>query len=298
MSMSAVSLQRYLKRENIKLISRFLRVACVFATLLLFTCLAWAIMRYVVEIATEAKSLENEIQALSLKTNSEQRPANTGTDYSVIYQKSLFGALTTPTAAPTAKPTPKPNNSKFNLMGVVLTDGQEPYAIIEDSKKSQQDAFSLNEMVFGEAKLIKIGVDRVDILRGGQKETLIIDDSPASSSKGTGSGISADGQTITLAENEIDKALENLPLLLTQARAVPYFKDGKAVGLRMFAIKTDSLYEKIGIKNADILKTVNGNNLGDLSQAMKLFEQLKTERALTLVLERNGEEKEYKYEIR
>jgi len=66
----------------------------------------------------------------------------------------------------------------------------------------------------------------------------------------------------------------------------------------MFAIKTDSLYEKIGLKNADILKTVNGNNLGDLTQALKLFEQLKSERSLSLVLEREGTELEFKYEIR
>ncbi|MFM1847929.1 MAG: ral secretion pathway protein, partial [Pseudomonadota bacterium] len=99
-------------------------------------------------------------------------------------------------------------------------------------------------------------------------------------------------------EAELDRALENLPLLLTQARAVPYFADGQAVGLRLFAIKSGSLYEKIGLRNGDVLKSVNGNSMADLSQAMQLFEKLKTERSINLTIERNREEKEFKYQIR
>ena len=68
--------------------------------------------------------------------------------------------------------------------------------------------------------------------------------------------------------------------------------------MRLFAIKSASLFEKIGLKNGDILKSLNGNSLGDLSQAMQLFEKLKTERSISLMLERNREEKEFKYTIR
>jgi general secretion pathway protein C len=107
-----------------------------------------------------------------------------------------------------------------------------------------------------------------------------------------------DGDEFVVEEAELDKGLENLPLLLTQARAVPYFKDGRSIGLRLFAIKTGSLYEKVGLKNGDILKTINGNNLGDISQALKLFEQLKQERSISLVLEREKQDREFKYTIR
>ena len=58
------------------------------------------------------------------------------------------------------------------------------------------------------------------------------------------------------------------------------------------------MYEKIGLKNGDILKTINGNSLGDISQAMKLFERLKEERSITLTLERSKQQKVYRYQIR
>ena len=299
--MLSVPWQRLFRKEYMQGALVISKVACGLLCLLLVGLLVWGVLRYAVSVSTEAQALRNEIQTLSLKS-AATGPANPASkiDYSQIAAKSLLGALGTPTPAPSARPTPKPSNSKLALMGVFLTDGEAPYVIIEDQKKNLQDAFVLNEMVFGEAKLTKILIDRVEIDRNGQKETLVIDDLPSRSS-GPATAVASgagDGGTITVAEQEVDKALENLPLLLTQARAVPYFKDGKAVGLRLFAIKSDSLYEKIGLKNADILKTVNGNSLGDLSQALKLFEQLKSERSLSLVLERNGEEKEYKYEIR
>jgi general secretion pathway protein C len=66
----------------------------------------------------------------------------------------------------------------------------------------------------------------------------------------------------------------------------------------MFAIRSGSLFEKIGIRNGDILKGINGSSLGDLSQAMKLFERLKSERNLNLTLERDRQEREFRYSIR
>jgi general secretion pathway protein C len=68
--------------------------------------------------------------------------------------------------------------------------------------------------------------------------------------------------------------------------------------LRLFAIKTGSLYEKVGLRNGDILKSINGNSLGDISQALKLFEKLKEERSITLLLERAKKEREFRYTIR
>ncbi len=70
------------------------------------------------------------------------------------------------------------------------------------------------------------------------------------------------------------------------------------MGLRLFAIKPDSLYTKIGLKNGDIMMSINGKSLADLSEAIKLFETLKEERSFTLALERNRETREFKYEVR
>jgi len=170
------------------------------------------------------------------------------------------------------------------------------YAIIEDTKKTEQDVFSSGDSVFGEASVVEVLSEKVTLKRDdGEIITLILDDSASSSSAGS-SAPSVESMVVNKAE--LDEALSNLPLLLTQARAVPYFKDGKSVGLRLFAIKSGSMFETIGLKNGDILKSINGTSLADITQAVKLFEELRNERSISVQVERNREDKEFQYQIR
>ena len=152
-------------------------------------------------------------------------------------------------------------------------------------------------MVFDTARLKSIKPDLVEIERAGRVEILRLDETPDRSAHEVTAGVSS-SDDISITSAELDKALENLPLLLTQARAVPYFQDGKSVGLRLFAIRGGSLYEKLGLTNGDILKSVNGSNLTDFQQAAELFQKLKEERSITLVLERNKQDKEIRYQIK
>lgn len=220
-------------------------------------------------------------------------------DYSSIVSKNVFGTLVPASVArPTAAPVKPVAVTKLNLIGTFVAAGEAPFAIIEDDKKKVQDVFMLKESIFDQATLKSIFADKVEIERNGQIETLVIDDAPARSADGGSNAVATEGDTVVVDEAEVDRALENLPLLLTQARAVPYFKEGRSVGLRMFAIKSGSLFEKIGLKNGDILKSINGNSLGDITQAMKLFETLKQERNIGVLVERDRQDHEFKYQIR
>lgn len=216
-------------------------------------------------------------------------------DYNVIVEKNVFGPIGAPQAAPTPIPVKPVTKIPLSLVGTFVSRGEAPSAIIEDQRKGLQDVFLINDVIFGEAKLVAVAKDSVEIERNGQRELLRMD-SVIEPSDGGSSATS--GDDIVVNEGEVDAALGNLPLLLTQVRAVPYFKEGQPVGLRLFAIKPGSLFEKIQLKNGDILMSINGNSLGDFSQAMKLFERLKAERSLKVSLERNKELKEFRYQIR
>ncbi len=220
-------------------------------------------------------------------------------NYNEIVSKNIFGAIAVASATvinttPVEKPVSK---LPLSLVGVYLADGQSSYAIIENSKSKEQDVFMKGEKIFDEANLVKIFGDRVEISRSGEIETLLLEDL-AGGAPGPGGVASTGENEFVIDSGELDKALENLPLLLQQARAVPYFKNGQSVGLRLFAIRPDSLYTKIGLRNGDILMSINGKSLADLSEAIKLFETMKQERSFTLVLERNRETSEFKYDVR
>lgn len=263
----------------------------------LATGIVTAVIVQMVNMHLAAQNQRSMFQQQIQKLNAvvQQNDDSTKPSYSTIVQKNIFGPLGQGNAnASKQKPQTK---LPLNLIGVFIEKGDAPYAIIEDDKKKVQDVFNIGDMVFGDAKLVAVRSDSVDIKRGSQIEVLSLDDAPDNRG-GSAGGSSSDGEEFTVDSKELDTALENLPLLLTQARAVPYFKDGKSVGLRLFSIKSGSLYEKVGLQNGDILKTINGSSLSDISQAMKLFETLKAERSISVTLERNREEKEFKYQIR
>lgn len=235
--------------------------------------------------------IQTAIDANALRETSPKEQV----DHSKIAVKSIFGAVARPAATPAAATLPV-STLELSLIGTFIQTGQEPFAIIEDSKKQLQEVFNTGDSVFDAAKLVKIWQDRVEIERDGKIEILRLDDLPDSASGS--SSVAGSGDQFVIAEQEVETALNNLPLLMTQARAVPYFRDGKAVGLRMFAIRPGSIYEKIGLQNGDILKTINGNDMGDMTQALKLFETLKSERSISLTLERAQETKTFNYQIK
>ncbi len=97
---------------------------------------------------------------------------------------------------------------------------------------------------------------------------------------------------------EVERTVENMNEVFTQARAVPHFEDGKTTGFRVFAIKPGSVFEKVGLQNGDIVQRVNGVELTDPTKAMSLFTELQNEGHIALDLQRNKQSKSFSYEIR
>jgi len=291
-SLHSLSLNQ-IRKQHVDAAIFAVKVLSIFFALVTSVYIIKEVLARRLELETWLTRLSNDVKDITTFSKDDDGPAK-NINYQIIVDKSVFGPIgATLTAANNT--TPKVvSKSPLNLVGVFISPKEDPSAIIEDPRKQEQDVFLIGDMIFGEARLKAVFRDRVEIDRSGSIEILKLDEG-LSDDKDTSSGT---GNEIVVSEKELDDNLANLPMLLTQVRAVPYFKDGQATGLRLFAIKSGSLFEKIGLKNGDILKTINGNSLGDFSQAMKLFETLKQERSLKLVLERNREEQAFSYVIR
>lgn len=232
--------------------------------------------------------------------------------YKLVLGRGLFkGAVP---VDPNAQTVTQPATVKLKLVATYIADKQNPYAIIEDSIKREQGVFELRrggqsnagDLIFNQAELIDVKADSatIKVLATGKLEVLRLEDDKGKPTGGTDAvamneEAPNDDQTqFTLSEAEVSDALSNLPLLLSQARAVPYFRNGQSVGMRLFAIRKDSLYEKIGLKNGDIIKSVNDTSVSDPTQALKIFEQLKSERSLFVNVERSGKDMRLDYTVR
>ncbi len=97
-----------------------------------------------------------------------------------------------------------------------------------------------------------------------------------------------------LKRSDITKATSNLNVLARQARIVP---DRKGEGFRIFSIRPGSLYSKIGIKNGDVIKSINGISLSSPDKALQAYSRLQNARKLSLDIVRHGRTETLEYSI-
>lgn len=259
----------------------------------------------------------------------EHRPASY---YSAISARDIFNSVKPQEVMPT--PAPVITECKGKLLGVVV-DKKRPagsYAIIETTADHKQDAYRVGQNVPNCGVVKEVAWEQIILTRDGRDEIMKLQISlaltgppqgPGGAGSATaggsgaagggsigGSGSSGAGSNASDANirqvsdteyqidrSEIDGALENMNQLFTQMRAVPHFEGGKSIGFRLFAIKQGSLFDKIGLRNGDIIQDINGRDLSDAGAALQMFQELRNERQLTVKIVRNKEPKTLSYSI-
>jgi general secretion pathway protein C len=202
-----------------------------------------------------------------------------------------------------------PPDLRITLIGTVVGEGDTSYAIIENQMTREQILYRLGELIDNQARITQIDRDEVVLLMGDTQRRLRLyleEEEPGPGTTGTtGAATPQQGGVVKVTPNqwvldrqEIAAALDNLPQLLTKARVVPNFSAGKPDGFRIFSIVPDSFFSKIGLQNGDVLQRINGVEVKDPENFMKVFQQLKGETSVTLDLVRNNQKQTFAYEIR
>ena len=91
--------------------------------------------------------------------------------------------------------------------------------------------------------------------------------------------------------------------LLQTARAIPY-KDpitGEPIGFKVIRLLPGSLFEELGIQRGDVIKNVNGEPVNSINKALEVFANIKSSvnnlNNVNLIVERNGSEKKFNYNV-
>ncbi|MCO4771714.1 MAG: PDZ domain-containing protein [Deltaproteobacteria bacterium] len=102
----------------------------------------------------------------------------------------------------------------------------------------------------------------------------------------------------SVPEDDVKWALDNLDKMSREARVVPNFSDGKTNGFKVFAIRRNSALRKMGLKNNDVLTSVNGFDLSNTEKALEIYGKLQSEKSFSLEVLRNGEPVTIEYGIK
>lgn len=96
----------------------------------------------------------------------------------------------------------------------------------------------------------------------------------------------------------VDSLLGNMSVLSRSARIVPEVKDGKAAGFRLFSVRPDGPFAKIGLQNGDVISAINGLEMTSPDKALEVYTKLRSASHLSVGLERNGQKITKEYNIR
>lgn len=211
----------------------------------------------------------------------------------------------------------KPSSLQAKLLATFVSEGQPELSVaVFQGTKEDEDTLALRpgDQVLETAELLFVDFRKAYIKNKGKCESLSLEEqkpaaarpavarrapAPSNDDKdGLGKGVAKTGNDEwSIPREEIDNVLSNLNKVATQARIVPSFHNGKANGFKLFSIRPNSLYSKIGIQNGDIVQRINGYEINSPDKALEIYTKLKDAQTITVDLVRRGKSKTLSYNI-
>jgi general secretion pathway protein C len=115
----------------------------------------------------------------------------------------------------------------------------------------------------------------------------------------------ADSEIERVSENmwrinrdDLVEQLDNFGQMMREARLTPHFTGGQPDGFMITNLPSNSFLGRMGLRNGDIMKGVNGQKFGSLEEFFQAYQQLQTEPMLQLEVERSNRTETLTYEIR
>ncbi len=240
------------------------------------------------------------------------------TDYSIIVKNNIFNrsreaGRAVELSLKAAEPIIAPRTSlNIELLGTIITDDPtKNAAVIMDKASKVQTLYKVSDSVQNNAVIVRVDRLTVFIDNSGRMEKLSIDIKkgfPKASKKSSQKGASQASQSgsiravgegqVVMDRAYLEKEMKDMSRLLVQVRAVPHKNpNGQIEGFRLFQIIKGSIYQKIGLKNQDVVKRVNGQPINSAEQGLALLTALKNESNFTIDLVRNKANKTLTVEL-
>lgn len=191
-----------------------------------------------------------------------------------------------------------PTTLALTLRGTVdSTDPALATAIV--SAPGQKEAgYHLGDTLPGGGVLDAIHADRVEILNGGQRESLALTDKRVGQE--TGSAAASAPLPVTATAPASDASGTGEPaataspalaarLLATQSNVLPVIDNGRVVGVRI-GVADVTLLERVGLRRDDVVTSIDGQAVADADFGKTLESRLQAGAGITLVVRRDGRE--------
>jgi len=200
------------------------------------------------------------------------------------------------------------SNLPLKLLGTIINKNtKKSFCLIQLNSKKEYKIFYTGDTILNTAKISGIKKNKIIInnLKNNRKEFLAfvkktqVFDTPAFKNKiKTEKRQPGQNNTITFSRDKIKYYINNIQEIINSAYASPYYEDNHIKGFKITNIKKDSIVEKAGIKNGDIIIEANGNKINSLQKAIELFNSIASINRINLLIKRNNRNLTLEYIIK
>jgi general secretion pathway protein C len=237
--------------------------------------------------------------------------------FAPILEKGLFGKatqgkLSPVTAASGAKgAAPAVSQGDLVLLGTAIGSFRETFALIQKTSSREERVFRLGDSVYDLGPLVAVKKEVVEVLSGGKRvkilsPTAVAAEASAPAAPAVVQPLASPGGLATqtgvgsfvIDQRALNASLDNIGQAMTDARLLPSMKDGKVEGFRASEVKPSGIFGTVGIRNGDVLKSINDFPIDSPEKAIQSFVSLKGQSRIKLDLIRDGQPVTFTYDIR
>jgi general secretion pathway protein C len=218
----------------------------------------------------------------------------------------LLGSSNAPQSPATHVPISAPETRlNLTLRGVLALNSQQEALAIIAQGAGEEESYKVGDSLPGGAVLYEIQTDRVILERAGRFETLTLPKEKMVSSTLPVRNLPVQNRpspmrpsvAMNVAPPRVDsrrlramrETIKNNPQEAMQlVNAQPVMEGGKLKGYRVNPGRDRNLFNSVGLRPGDIVTSVNGIPLNDMSQMGMLFNQLSSASRLDITVERGG----------
>ncbi len=190
----------------------------------------------------------------------------------------------------------------LELSGTISGRTEIARAIIKDIKTGALDLYKIDQTVAG-ARIESIEENAVVLNCDGQRMVLKLNiASSGGNNQLSPTQASNEMSNVAKADMSPNKAITNTQTkigyveeVLNNAVIEPYPANGRIEGLQITGLENLSIAKNLGLKNRDIIRSVNGHRLTSKQKAYQVFKKAKSQPAIDIELLRNNNNKKLSF---
>jgi general secretion pathway protein C len=232
-------------------------------------------------------AVNSNVPVSVIADNSQPKPLQ---DYGIVTERNLF--LTTLKAVSDKQSEGVLFNSEqkttdFDLKGTIASNSSFGYIIIEEHGGNKQKLYRLGDMI-GSAKLVNITRNAATLRSGGVDVTVKVKSTIEGQLLSNSPDREGSSRNMTLSKKTVNENLSNLNSIMNQATVRPFLNKGIQEGYIVSNILPNSLYEKAGLQNGDIIVDVNNKKIQSTDNLLQMIGSMQSGSRVTLNVKRNG----------